>query len=81
MYNDVLFDLVGILICFGIAVTICVYMIVTSVYRTKQSRSGIKVLQEPGEYSTDLNADGTVSFVVIVDGQAKKITLRRGELK
>lgn len=76
---DIKFDLVVIFIGLGLAAIIGAYLIAKSVYRAKRDRREIKVLQEPGEYSIKLDEDGTASFVLIVDGHAKKITLRRGE--
>lgn len=76
---DIKFDLVVIFIGLGLAAIIGAYLIVKSVYCAKRDCREIKVLQEPGEYSIKLDEDGTASFVLIVDGHAKKITLRRGE--
>lgn len=76
---DIKFDLVVIFIGLGFAAIIGAYLIAKSVYCAKRDCREIKVLQEPGEYSIKLDEDGTASFVLIVDGHAKKITLRRGE--
>lgn len=76
---DIKFDLVVIFIGLGLAAIIGTYLIAKSVYCAKRDCREIKVLQEPGEYSIKLDEDGTASFVLIVDGHAKKITLRRGE--
>lgn len=76
---DIKFDLVVIFIGLGLAAIIGAYLIAKSVYCAKRDCREIKVLQEPGEYSIKLDEDGTASFVLIVDGNAKKITLRRGE--
>lgn len=77
---DIKFDLVVIFLCLGLAAIIGVYLIAKTVYCAKRDCREIKVLQEPGEYSIEPDKDGAASFVLILNGRAKKITLtKRGE--
>lgn len=73
---DIKFDLIAIFIALSLAAMIAAYLIAKA---TKRSHRKIKVLQEEGEYSIEPDENGMASFVLILDGQAKKITLKRGE--
>ena len=76
---DVKFDLVMIAIWLTVFVVIGSFMVRGWIRDIKRNCREIKVLQNPGEYTIETDSEGKASFVIIADGHAKKITLKRGE--